>query len=453
MIVLASALAAPTSALAAPPGYPARLLDKDAAVRLEALEELAALPRDRLLEHARALRARIRKLVKKDAAPRVRGVAALVLALVEGEAALDLLGDRLERERDPLTEQMLRAAFAVLPPEPARKVLARAAFDETDPRRAALAAEALGWLPGATGLDDLLAVVTGGRHWAVVSGACLGLGRQRDARVPGELVRRLRHPDACVRASAHESLARLTGLDHGVDPAQWEEWWEQVAEGYVFPDDEAARPGPEGQAPDGDRPGRDGKTTDRAPRPGRPTFARFFGIEVTGRRVAFVIDYSQSMWGPRRAKAERELLAGVKGLPSDHTFAVVLFNGKVWWHKPGPVPARPQEKLDLALYLVEQETKNYTNIYDALDQALGLMGLGSEPHEPAPGLDELLLLSDGEPNRGKLRRPAQIVAAIEAMAAGALPIHTVSLLDEKSALLEDLARVTGGRHVWDPVPK
>ena len=53
-----------------------------------------------------------------------------------------------------------------------------------------------------------------------------------------------------------------------------------------------------------------------------------------------------------------------------------------------------------------------------MDQALGLMGEGSRPRDPAPGLDEIVLLSDGDPNRGRLRQPAQILVALEAMTAG-----------------------------------
>ena len=150
---------------------------------------------------------------------------------------------------------------------------------------------------------------------------------------------------------------------------------------------------------------RRGATADRPMGDGDATFARFFGVELRRRRVAFLIDFSQSMWGARRARAEEELVLAVKGFPSTNTFAVVLFNEKVWWFKDGPLPARPQEKLDLSRYLVEQETKSYTNIYDALEEALGLAGFGAAARVPAPGLDELVLLSDGWPNRGKITQP------------------------------------------------
>jgi hypothetical protein len=49
------------------------------------------------------------------------------------------------------------------------------------------------------------------------------------------------------------------------------------------------------------------------------------------------------MWGARRAKAEAELIAAVKGMPTTHTFAIELFNERTWWFKDGlyVVRARP----------------------------------------------------------------------------------------------------------------
>jgi VWA domain-containing protein/HEAT repeat protein len=437
------------AALAGPPSFAGRLRSSDDAVRLEALEELASLPPAEVPARAKSVVPHIRKLLRKDPAPKVRGTAGIVLALAAGEGAVDPLIDSLIAERDPVVEMMLRPAFAGLPPEAARKALAAVARDENDPRSAALAAECLGWLGDRAGADDLYALLLGARQWAVLAGTCLGVRRQRDVRFPPLLVQRLRHPDPCVRSVAREALVDLCGVDHGVSQEKWEAWWEEVGEGYSFPDGKKPVPGAAG----GEGP-RSGSTSD-AKSGGRRTFARFFGIEVAGRRVAFVIDYSQSMWGPRREKSQGELLDAVKGLPTDRAFTVILFNGKVWWHKQAPVPARPQEKLDLEVYLPEQETKNYTNIYDAMDQALGLMGEGSRPRDPAPGLDEIVLLSDGEPNRGKLRQPDQILVALEAMTAGRIPIHTVSLNDDKepSTLLKDLAARTGGRYVAHPIPK
>ena len=414
--------------------------------RRRALRALVDLADPDVPRRDRSLRIRLERMLARDPDASVRGLAAVALARVCGEAAVEPVLDAMGEERDPAAERGLVEACEWLSFEEARRALSEATTEVARPRRAALAAEGLAALPGDRGRLDLLGLLVAAPPWAVDAAACLGLARHRDVRVLEALLPRLRHPDASVRSAARWSLARLTGHDLGTDPAEWEGWWARSREGYAFPE-----PGR------GPAVGPDGEGVDpRETRPGirdRPTHARFFGIELTGRRVAFVVDFSQSMWGPRRDRAQAELVDAVKGLPPDHTFSVILFNERVWWFRDGPLPARPAQKLDLASYLPEQETKSYTNVYDPLEQALGLLGVGAAARDPAPGVDEIVLLSDGVPNRGKIRDPERILEAVRALNAGRARIHTVSLGDEPTTLLPRLAAENGGRHVAHPFPK
>ena len=157
--------------------------------------------------------------------------------------------------------------------------------------------QALGHLPGSGGRDDLLALLATAPHWSVVAGACLGLGEQREARVVEALVPRLRHPDAATRSAAHDALIRATEVDHGVDPRDGSDWWRAEKETFVFPD----RVGDALPTPSTSSDG--GATSDEWAAGNRPTFARFFGVPLRGRRICFVIDFSQSMWGARRNRA------------------------------------------------------------------------------------------------------------------------------------------------------
>jgi hypothetical protein len=414
--------------------------------RLDELRRLDAEDAAALRANARSVRPLVRTALGKEKDPAARALAARIYLRLDGGAAAAEVLAAMAAERDPDGERGLAQAWSAASDDAARRALADAAADPRDERRAALAAEALGALPGGSGLDDLLAVVGGPCPWPAASGACLALGAIRERRALEALVARVRHPDPCVRASARESLVRLTGEDLGTDPGAWERWWDGAGEGFEFPDLAKAPPRP--AAPED--PSR--RTTDRRA-DGRPTHARFFGLELRGPRVAFVIDSSQSMWGPRRERAEAELVAAVKGLPTSATFAVILFNERVWWFRDAPLPARPQEKLDLVRFLPEQETKSYTNIYDALEEALGLLGAGPSARSPAPGLDEVVLLSDGVPNRGKLRDEDRIVEAIAALNAGRVRIHTVSLGPPTTKLLERLAATNGGRSVTEPIAK
>ncbi len=442
-------VAAGVSSAVAAPSLIGRLRSKDAAERRAVLLELAETPVPDLESRRRPLVSALGRLLDRDPVPDVRSGAALVLARLGGEDAVAGLVEAIRTERDPAVAAGLVLACRSLHDESARRPLSKIAFSSKDIRAAVLAAEAVGALPDGVGRDDLLALLDAAPHWAVAAGACRGLVTHRDRRVPAALVKRLRHPDPAVRAAARDTLAELCGVDHGIDPAVWESWWALAGKDFEFPDrrDDAL------PQPAGDR-NADGRVTSDDWTPGnRPTFARFFGIELRGRRVCFVIDFSQSMWGPRRNRAQKELIDAVKGLPAAHTFGVILFNEKVWWFDDGPLPAHPQQKLDLTTYLPEQETKSYTNIYDSLERALGLIGTGSQARDPAPGLDEIVLLSDGVPNRGKLKDTKRILEAIELLNGGRVRIHTVSLGAEELDLLPALAKQNGGRHVRHAFPK
>ena len=439
---VAVVVGAAAAAAAPPEGTGAKLRSPDAAERTAGLCELVAATDEDLAAQRRALRPTLQKLLAKDPAPTVRGLAARVLARLEGADALPHLLAAVGAERDPEAEALLVEAFALVPADAARRELLPVARAVDDPRRAALAAEALGALPGGVALDDLVSLLDSGPPWAVAAGACLGLGRIEDLRSIEALLRRLRHPDAAVRSAARESLVLLLGIDCGTEGRRWDDWWAGARDGFKFPD----------RAPQGPV-GRRDVTSDERISDGAATFARFFGIELRGRRIAFVVDYSQSMWGPRRAKAEAELVDAVKGLASTAQFSIVLFNERVWWFRDGPLPARPQEKFDLARYLPEQETKSYTNLHDALEAALGLLGDGAAARAPAPGLDEVVVLSDGVPNRGRIKEPDKILDAIRKLNAGRVRIHAVCLGDEPTDLLPRLAAENGGRYVSHPFPK
>lgn len=417
--------------------------------RRAALFELADRPREELRERARTLVPRLQRLAERADDVEIRARSLVVLALADPEAALPLLVERLAEEPDARVSRAIVTAAGTLPVAETTQALARVAFQLEDLRAASLAAEALGHVDDEVARERLLTLLRAAPRWPVAAGTCLGLAEQRHVASVDALVQHTRHVDPAVRAAAVDALARLCGVDHGTDPAAWRRWWDEVRDGYEFPSAREAadrlREARRGPVGDG--------TTDRSVPDGRSTHARFFGIELRGRRVAFVIDYSQSMWGARREKAEAELVAAVKGLPRDRRFSVVLFNEDVWWFGDGPQAALPQQKLDLVRYLPEQKTRSYTNIHDALTHALGLLGDGPDAREDAPGVDEIVLLSDGVPNRGRIRDPERLLDAIEELNRGRVVIHTVSLGDETPELLPELARRCGGRHVAHPFPK
>lgn len=448
VLVLAAPLVLSTAEPAAADVRDATRLLRRPGHEAEGLAALTDVSDAELRAARRGLLPLLARLARKADEGLLRAAAGRLLVRLSGDDANTAFQAALASERDAATGLALAAACASADPDDdgLRRGLANAAYGD-DPRVAALAAEALGALPEAAGVPDLLALLVTGPHWAVVTGAMRGLAVHRVPSVPPVLLRHLRHPDVAVRAEARESLVRLTGTDLGVDPARWEAWWEDNGDAFVFPDRE-------GDAPPESRPERGaGPTSDDWEPAVRPTFARFFGISLRGRDHAFVIDFSQSMWGPRRNEAQAQLIEAVKGLPGRSRFSVILFNEKVWSFNDIPLPASPQAKLDLVTYLPDQETKSYTNIYDALERAFGLTGVGSQAIEAPVPLDEIVLLSDGVPNRGKIKDSRRILEAITALNTRSVRLHTVSLGHEQLELLPALAEQNGGRHVHKPHAK
>ena len=85
------------------------------------------------------------------------------------------------------------------------------------------------------------------------------------------------------------------------------------------------------------------------------------------------------------------------------------------------------------------EIKSYTNLWGALDAALSL--------EP----DEVFLISDGEPNRGRYQLPKEILRELKKRNTRRVPIHCISVVrtvdgDEHVKLLRRVAEEHGGRY-------
>lgn len=58
--------------------------------------------------------------------------------------------------------------------------------------------------------------------------------------------------------------------------------------------------------------------------------ATFFGQQVTARRIAYVIDYSQSMRGKRDQLMRGELTRSIEGLSSGMQYQLIFFAGPAW---------------------------------------------------------------------------------------------------------------------------
>ena len=302
------------------------------------------------------------------------------------------LGERLQKSKDPLERAVLIGALARMRDPLARRLVQRYARLESDP------------CPQAAALQ--------------------GLVHQRDRETLPILIDALDADDAGMRAAALEVLTRLTGQSFGGDQARWQTWWDGVRKLTASP---IAVP-PEGKPV---------RYAHEVPDDPNPPY--WFDIPVRGKRVVFCYDVSASM-RYKLPTAYKELSNAVKGLRSSHSFEVVFFHEKVLPWRGRLSHADPVTKELLVRHLDELEIKSYTNLFDAMETALALRP------------DELFVISDGVPNRGKRRVPKQILEALLELNVRRIPIHTVSVVrsvdgDEHLTLLRDIAVQHKGKHV------
>jgi len=409
------------------------LREDDRTRRREALEAfadgraVAASPR----EGERLERELVRFLTDQRAGSE-RALAVRALGRLTSDTARASILARVPAERD---DRVLAASAEALTGAPS--ALAAAALADLERTDDDLAQAALLRMLGR--MDDplareriLLAARTPG-PWVVRAAAIEALGRRREPAVVEALIGLLDEDHPGLRAATFDALRKTTRRSFRGDVGAWKGWW--AAEGHRDP---LAGPPPPPQPP-GPAPKPDAHTYAHEENPEDHARPYFFGIPVSGSRVVFVFDVSASM----RSKlplAYDQLTRAVEGLPPAAEFEVIFFNEQVWPWRDRLSRADPVTKELLARHLPTIEIKSYTNLYDSLERALEL----------AP--DEILCISDGEPNRGRHRIPRDILEALRRANPRHVPIHTVSVVrtvdgDEHLALLREIAEQTGGTHI------
>ena len=237
-----------------------------------------------------------------------------------------------------------------------------------------------------------------------------------------------------LRHRAHEVLQELASTLIPADrPTEWRAFWEREKNRL-----ELAPP----REP----------TTDRA----RTVSTGFFGIPVQGSRVVFVIDTSRSMEArdvqsaqtgnaPTRLEvAARELRRAVAALPPDAQFNVIAFSDEVRPWRDDLVRATSTHKAALSDRLRAMRPNGGTNLFGALVKALGLAG----GRRTASEIDEVFVLSDGDPSSGEVTDTELILRLVrESNRFARVRIHTVFMgAGADSLFMRRLAEENGGRH-------
>ena len=315
--------------------------------------------------------------------PRVRLAAAEALELAQDPTLLPMLTRALGVERHPVVSQALvRAMLALL----RRKDELPAGQLDRALQTALARLGTMGWrtdmdlvdlaasLPRRDSVPVLIEVLDGRR------GKVDKLTKAVNERASPLLM------DRAARA-----LQEMTGALHGTDAAAWRAFWTAEGDRVVVPPPQRVS-------------GLDGGTR-----------ARFFDVPVTGREIAFLIDTSGSMdqaassgSGTRLDLAKEQLLRAVQSMGNESRAHVITFDAeaRIWTRKP--LTSSSESIRSLTEILGRWRALGGTNLYEALDQALSLQEqrFGEQVEG---GIEEVFLLTDGEPTSGEVTEPQEIL--------------------------------------------
>lgn len=365
-----------------------------------------------------------------DPDPPVRLAAAEVIEAQKRSDILPRVGAALAKERHPVVSQALVRLLGTALRSAGETI-------DTATRDAAVAAALrqfgrVGWRTDM----DLLDLVEAFPHRDAVPVLIDALDLSLKA--PDALVTAVnKRASPLLRQRAAALLRSMTGAILAADdPAAWRTFWEKEQEHIVVP---AALPKPR---PDGTR-------------------AAFFGLPVSGGSVAFVIDTSGSMDesptepdtnSPRRGRADsrlraakEQLLAAVQVMPDEARFVVVTFADAAHVWTTTPLQAGGTTTKTLTELLSRMHANGGTNLFAGLTTALATneQRFGQAA---AGGVDEIFVLTDGEPTTGEVRGTDELLKLVhEANKYAKVRINTVFTGRGQGAdLLRRLAEENGG---------
>jgi hypothetical protein len=211
------------------------------------------------------------------------------------------------------------------------------------------------------------------------------------------LIERLgKEKNEVLRVDVLQLLVDTTGLNLGFSHSNWSRWWKGAAERFEFAQEGA------------------GKTRVVTPD------LSYFGIEIASKRIAFLVDASNSMLrgpggGGKKGRGggggkrkidilKDELTRILKALPDDTAINIIYFHRTFVSWKKELTFLRGSGRSQAIAFVRGLTCAFGTNIYDTLEQAL-----------KDKRVDTLYLLSDGRPVGGTYSRPEDILREIGAI--------------------------------------
>lgn len=249
-----------------------------------------------------------------------------------------------------------------------------------------------------------------------------------------------------VQAAAAESLEAVTGKTFGFDAGSWTTWWNGEAAGLVAPGD--AEPDAETVTGTGER-----EVTEPEPIVTRGLVPTFFDLNLTSKDIVFVIDISGSVGAQGVTRVKARLVEAVERLASDVNISALFFSEEVHMWKPEMVPATPENKSDLVLFLRSVRPGRRTDVFTPLNAGLQIVKRRTEAlqaaGEPIREAIALIMVSDGQDTAGAIP-PHVVEDKLSRLDPANTVVHAVTVGGSGSRLMAELARRGGGHYVIVP---
>jgi HEAT repeat protein/VWA domain-containing protein len=328
---------------------------------------------------------------------------------------------------------------------------------------------------------DAVNALLGDSAWQTRSAACAAAGKLRDKRSIVPLMTVLEE-EGRLRLDAKLALTQITLFNFAADPKEWKDWWARSGDSFVVPPLNAPKGAPAGGS--GAKPAPGGTALDRRYKgPG----THYYGIATPSKNMIFLLDVSKSMAEEVDKAAaivdkgkyaetnftstvkmdicKAELIRTIKSLKENVKFNIVLFETEISTWKKELQPANETNKADAIAFVTKQKPRGAeiahnnrsggsvgqagrTNLWDALQFAFGIAGIGTYDKSYTTQVDTIFVLTDGQPTAGKMTKPEDIEAEVKRLnGLRKVVIHTISVGKLEGPFLKRLAIDNGGTFV------
>ncbi|MFN8255281.1 MAG: VWA domain-containing protein [Bacteroidales bacterium] len=137
-------------------------------------------------------------------------------------------------------------------------------------------------------------------------------------------------------------------------------------------------------------------------------------------------------------KAKKELMPSIRGLSEDTYFTIIVFENNIKQLSKQLMQATQTNKNLAVGYLEKLESGGGTNMSDALEEAFAI-----------PEVETMFVLSDGEPNGGKIPSSQGILDALTKWnSSQKVKIHTIGLGEDcDKDFMKKMADANGGQFI------